>query len=515
MTLSDRTQTFILAGLLALLALAIRGTVVAHWHFDGLYGQDSYAYFQQAQALAHGNLPTDFFWPNGLPLLIAGFIYIFGNTPTAAQLAVLVCGILLPAAMFLLVRELFVFPFFTTRRQWAAFSAGLIVAVAGQLVLSSVVVMADIPALLWATLAAWLTVRAVRPQNSSRATGALFFAAGAALGLAVVTRWVYALVVPALVGFALYRIIRRRQRFWPAAFAPAAAALVIAPQLALSRHRPDSLLHSWLLGWHPLNFFAREFQNVDGHFVYPLPNGLFAALPAGHPAYLFPVLGLAALWGGIQLWRTRRTGVLILLAGWAAPVYLFLGGIPYQNFRFGLTLYLPLVALAGIGVGDWAAVRPKTTTVLLGLSLAAMLAWTWLMLDHFITPQQRDVAVARQVAEQLPAEATLLTFGLTLTVQNRTPVAARELFYQTPDALTEMLRDDVPLYLLVDVENIDRQWAGLAPQNNYRWLRSNAEVTPVSRIPPYTLFRVEAADCKSAAALAAFCLSHPGAAVCR
>ncbi|RMF04524.1 MAG: phospholipid carrier-dependent glycosyltransferase, partial [Chloroflexi bacterium] len=298
MTLSDRTQTLILAGLPSLLALAIRAAVVARWHFDGLYGQDSYAYLQQARAIAHGSLPPDFFWPNGFPLLVAGFLTLFGDSPAAAQLAALLCGTLLPLVVFLLVRDLFDSPLFATRKLRAAFAAALIAAVAGQPLLSSVVVMADVPALLWATLAAWLTVRAVRPQNPPRIAAVLFFAAGAALGLAIITRWVYLLAAPALAGFTLYRITRRRLRTWPAAFAPAAAALIVLPQLALSRHRPDSLLHSWLLGWHPLNFFAREFQNVDGHFVYSLPNGLFAALPAGHPAYLFPVLGLAALWGG-------------------------------------------------------------------------------------------------------------------------------------------------------------------------------------------------------------------------
>ena len=36
-------------------------------------------------------------------------------------------------------------------------------------------------------------------------------------------------------------------------------------------------------------------------------------------------------------------GPLILLLGWGGLVYLFLAGIPFQNFRFGLTLYPPFV----------------------------------------------------------------------------------------------------------------------------------------------------------------------------
>ena len=87
---------------------------------------------------------------------------------------------------------------------------------------------------------------------------------------------------------------------------------------------------------------------IDGHFVYRLPVGIFYAEPAGHPAYLFPLLGLTVPWGIWRLWRERNWGPLILLLGWGGPVYLFLAGIPYQNFRFGLTLYLPLVPLGRI-----------------------------------------------------------------------------------------------------------------------------------------------------------------------
>ena len=55
---------------LFLLALLIRLAVIVHWRFDGLYGQDAFAYFQQAVAIAerlpHGPLPsTGFFWPEG------------------------------------------------------------------------------------------------------------------------------------------------------------------------------------------------------------------------------------------------------------------------------------------------------------------------------------------------------------------------------------------------------------------------------------------------------------------
>ncbi|HXV97727.1 MAG TPA: hypothetical protein VEC93_04825, partial [Anaerolineae bacterium] len=77
--------------LLFLLALTIRLAVIFFWQFDGLYGQDAYAYFQQATAITK-NLPqgqappADFFWPNGYPLLIAFFMVFVGQDAWAGQL---------------------------------------------------------------------------------------------------------------------------------------------------------------------------------------------------------------------------------------------------------------------------------------------------------------------------------------------------------------------------------------------------------------------------------------------
>ena len=148
--------------LLFIIALFVSLAVIAIWQFDGLYGQDAFAYFQQAIAiterLPQGRLPpTDFFWPNGFPLLAALSMLMVGKTAPAAQFVSLLCGAALAPLVYGLSRELF-----PTRGHTAGILAGLIITVAGQPILSSVVIMADIPALFWAVLAAWLLVCAWR-----------------------------------------------------------------------------------------------------------------------------------------------------------------------------------------------------------------------------------------------------------------------------------------------------------------------------------------------------------------
>ncbi|MBE7553537.1 MAG: hypothetical protein HS126_20900 [Anaerolineales bacterium] len=510
------------AAILFLIALAIRTGVILFWQFDGLYGQDAYAYLQQALAITQ-NLPQgrppplDFFWPNGYPLLIAFFTLFVGQTTWAGQMPALLSGAALSPLVFLLYENLFSDPVkinsnLIIRSDSGGLWTGLIVAFAGQPILSSVVVMADMPALFWATLAAWLVVRAVHlPPSKKFSPALLFFTAGAALALAIISRWLYILIAPALGLYAIfnYRSIQRGwkavlvlpPKLWvPVLMAVLSGSIILAPQLWLSLNKPEGLAHSWLLGWNPANFFRREFENIDGHFVYQLPNWIFYAQPAGHPAYIFPLLGLASAWGVWRLGRARQWGPLILLLGWTAPVYLFLAGIPYQNFRFGLTLYLPLVLLTGFGLAEFFSrnnvdaplpvFREVILKIAITLSLAGMLAWAYPMLDSFLTVQNRSKIIARQVEQTLPPEASLITFGLTLTVQHYTRLNALEFFFLDQTSLKTLAESSDALYLLLDLPGIETQWRGKTPQINYQWLKENRNLIKIGEFPPYTLFKV-------------------------
>lgn len=498
-----------------IIALVIRLAAIIFWHFDGLYGQDPFAYFQQALAITD-NLPkglpppNDFFWPNGYPLLIAFFTLIVGRVPLAGQLAALFPGALLSPLAYALTKDLLTGNQSTncSTSHNAGILSGLIIAVAGQPILSSIVVMADMPALFWATLSAWLVVRASNTGGNPRFNprqAVWFLAAGATLALAVISRWIYILIVPGLGFYTIFKMYKSRQLWWSPLLAILSGTVVLAPQLWLSLNKSGGLLHAWLLGWQPVNFFQRQFENIDGHFSYQLPVGIFYAQPAGHPAYIFPLLGLAGLWGFWRLGRSKRWGEIILLSGWIAPVYLFLGGIPYQNFRFGLTLYVPLVILTAFGTSDLLsnrqilALSPLRPIVLLiiGLSLLGMFGWAYPMLDSFLTTQNQSKHITHQVEQALPPKATVLTFGLTLTLQYYSQLNAQELYYFDEVSLSNLTTTQNPSYLLLDPHNIETQWLGKTPQINYQWLKENTILTEMGSFPPYVLFKVERVSASS------------------
>lgn len=486
---------------LFVLALAARAAVVVLSGFDGLYGQDAFAYYDQAVAMAarlpRGEPPpTDFFWPNGYPAMAALSMAVFGPKPFAAQVVSLLCGAALAPLAYVICRDLF--PHAHPR---AGIIAGTIAAVAGQSMLSSVVVMADVAALFWAALAMWLTVNAWRGPRAH----AWFAAAGGALGMAMITRWVYGLLLPVLLLHALRQCPRDRRWLRRLLVAVAAMAVVVLPQVGLSMHRPEGVFHSWLLGWRPGNALGTHFETVDGIFAYRLPVGLFYALPAAHPGYLVPPLGILVLWGGVCAWRARSRDSLVLLVGWAGAMYAFLAGIPYENLRFGLSLWLPLVVLAGVGA-DALWTRPRLSTwtrAAVALSVAGMMGWSCWTLARFVRRQHAIKGVVREVEQRLPPGATLVTFGLTLTARRYTGLDVVEIFEQDAASLAVLARRPGRLYLLLDTANAATQWRGRPPDENYRWLREHTRLERMAEFPPYTLFESVRADAPSPASTSA------------
>src|SRR2546428_5221843 len=84
--------------LLPTVLLAVAALVVlALTSFDGLYRQDSFAYFHYAtgplrQGLLHLQPPPPFFWPPGYPLLVAAMSVLVGIMPLAGQIVSVSAG---------------------------------------------------------------------------------------------------------------------------------------------------------------------------------------------------------------------------------------------------------------------------------------------------------------------------------------------------------------------------------------------------------------------------------------
>ncbi len=465
--------------LIDLFAISLALRIIFSLHFDGLYGQDPYAYYNFGQALRTavntGQAPAPFFWPLGYPLLLAIGFTLFGQTPLTAQAISFLFGAALAPLIYLLARQI-------GAGRAGASAAGLIMAVCGQAIQSSIVVMADIPALFWAAVSAVLLLHSLRDQRRR-----WYALAAAALALACVNRWLYLALIPVWGRVSLLTWGRLRWR--AILIAAGAAACIFLPQAAFSLGSPYPVLnHAWVEGWSPANVFAHEFTNVDGHFVYPQINAVFYAMPYYDPYYLAPLFAPFAL---IGLWVLRRqTPRLALLLGWGVLPYVFLAGIPYQNIRFPLIVVPAVAVLAGLGL-EAALKRWRlifAAVVIAGLALS--LHTDKPMIQTFITDQQRDKIAVQWAIDHIPADARLYTFGLTEPLKAYAPFEVRELYDETPLTLAAELSDGKSSYLYINAWSVEHQWKGMPLYVTYHWLTDIFGADYLARSGNYALFKV-------------------------
>jgi hypothetical protein len=496
--------------LLPTVLLAVTALVVlALTRFDGLYGQDSFAYFHYAtgplrQGLLHLQSLPPFFWPPGYPLLVALTSAVVGITPLAGQIVSVSAGAAVPAFTVLLAAEMGRSDGKTIanpRWPYVPLLAGLIVAVTGQLLQSSLVVMADTLGLALATAGAWALVR-YRRTGEARwlAISAATFAG------AIITRWIYALVALPFAVWSLHVLAGRPRRtaLRHGAGAAAAAAVILGPVvvpaafgLIAGGNLPfagDLQVYSWS----PLNALRRVFTTADGELSYGLPNGIYYAIAPASWWYFSPVLALLVLPGLRAALRRRAMPAAYLLVAWVAIVYAFHAGAPWQNPRFTLAYLPPLAILAALGFAQLQAaahqkIRQAATIALVGgLALAA--AGSVVLLNEFIERKQNDVATVRWTERLAPVDAQLLTFGLTATFQQYGRLETLDLSELRSAKMAALLSDGRPTLVLLDVPGIERQWTGRPPWVNYRLLRDGPGLVPLGARNGVTLYVVRRAE---------------------
>ncbi len=493
------------------IALPIAALCV-QYQFDGLYGQDAYAYYDYAmdtvrRDLQAQRLPSPFFWPPGYPLLVALVSLVAGERPLAAQAVSLVAGALVPLLVALMAHELWQIEAQAGRRlagggghalQATGFAAaaGLVAALTPQLWQSSAVSMSDTTALAAATLGIGALLRY---QRAGRA--AMLALASAALAFALLTRMVYgALAVVA----AVYALWLLRRRPWRSAVAHAALAgfvalLALAPLIAaLLQPRAEGaglpfLGHMGRDWWRLGNALQRQFVTGNGNLHYRLPNGLYYALTPAHRYTFTPLLAPLLLPGLWRLWKQRPAAHVWLLLGWPAMITLLLAGYPAQNFRFTLAFLPPLAILLTMGLFSAlhmaGRLRPLFILLLAGGGLW-MIAGGWTLTESFMARKQADLATVQWLEERSAPQAQLLTFGITLTVAHYSAIESHDLYNQTPAGVSALLQSSRPTYLLLDVPNIERQWAGHAPGENYRFLRDEYLMNHLGDRRAYSLFEI-------------------------
>ncbi len=482
-------------------SLMLRLSLLSSTGFDGLYGQDPYAYYDFSRELVYfvqtGNAPGPFFWPIGYPLLLSLVFGLFGTSEAIAQAMSLGAGALLTPLVYGLARQMGV-------NRGGAFTAAIVMTVCGQALQSSIVIMADIPALALATMSAFALWRFNKTDKRRWLGATAFLLIWASIG-----RWLYlALGLPWLIGLMLHWRGQFRTQ-WRRILVDCAASamtviLIFLPQYIYSQFNPtDGFNHPWVQGWSVENVFQATFINIDGTFNYVEPNAIYYAKPIFDTTgyYIAPLFSLLIVVGVVGLVWHRHWSQTTLFLLWILLPYVFLAGIPYQNIRFPLIIFPAAALLVGFGVDTLLQITKQVHTlyrytivaILTGLiALSALSTWHIARTEiaNFITIHQADKSVAQWTAEQIPEGARLYTSGLTLTLNHYTTLEVYDLFYEIPATLAQRWRRGEADYLLLNVWQIENQWEGMILQANYHWLRDERGIAPIGRMGNYTLFRI-------------------------
>ena len=478
-----------------LLLAAASGSIAAMRGFDGLYGQDAYAYFDYSvgsvrQSLLHATPLEPFFWPPGYPLLVAFTSLLMGPLPLAGQLVSLVMGALVPVFTYQLARELWP----DDRPLWLL-SAGL-VALCGQLWQSSVVVMADTAGLALATFSAWALAR-----YASKTRARWLIAASAAIAYATLARWIYGLVAIPFAVYALWPVFRRRAIVHAAA-AIGVAILILTPTvgapllgLVTNPGQPAAFAGNFqVYSWSPLNALRHDFFTADGHLAYAQPNGVYYALAPANLAFFGPLLAVWAL-PGVWVARTWSRPAAVLVVGWAAIVFVFHAGAPWQNFRFTLAYLPPLAILSSAGFlyvwrrfpGRWPRLA-VAVCLTFGLLMSAAAAVR--LVERFIDAKDQELALVHWVEPQTAAGARLFSFGPTLAFRHYSSLPTFDLFDLSAADVREIVAQGGPEYVLVDRGSLESQWLDQAPWTNFRQLSDSPGLIELGNDQGYTLYEL-------------------------
>jgi len=245
------------------------------------------------------------------------------------------------------------------------------------------------------------------------------------------------------------------------------------------------------VSWNLSNAWQSAITNSDGRFVYSVPIAAFYAQAFAHPSFIFPLLTPLILLGA---WALRRENFfLFLLGGWIIGIWIFLAGIAWENPRFSLAFFPPLAVLVGVGLQKFFAAFPRIEKFAIAFALiciALTFGWGYRATENFVAAQRGDREVAAWVSAQLPANATVIAFSITETLRHRTPYQVIEIYNETPESLENILKSQPPIFVLLDLDNIESQWKNLAPEKNFRALQSQANLNIIATKPPYTLFAV-------------------------
>lgn len=484
--------------LLFVLSFIFRLLLIIVFRFDGLYGQDAYAYLEFSkkfyEAITQFQIPPNFYWPIGYYLFTSVItIFMSGNIDLAGLLVSLNSGSLCAGFVFLLAYEL-ASEFDKKQRIRLSLYAGLITAFSPILVKQSIVIMSDSLGLMFAAWGMW---QFVKYFNEGRSKNVVF--AFIMFSFAVMTRYAFALLVVPALAYLIFNLSvqkpLRRKYIKDVLIASLIGLIIFAPQLyyifshGVSYFQYEGEHGTWAAGWNVLNFFKNEFMTFDGTKHYKLWNSLYYLSPAFHPMYLL-IFGIPFLSGLYLLVKKKQNGILILMLGWIAAYYLYLSGNPFQSLRYTMSFLPAMAIISAYGLAE-INIKSLYKNIFLYAGLVLFILYVVYHISAFTEQKNSELEVVNFVKSGIPGNSTIFAFDITLAVNHYTDFEAEEFFNNSEEQIKNKIDSSAgDTYIILPVKSIITQWKGLPLEKKYDFLRSNYPLQTVTQVNRFTIFNI-------------------------
>ncbi len=481
--------------LIVSIALSFRVLLLLTFPFDGLYGQDSYAYLdwskQFADAIFHFQVPPNFYWPIGYYFFTTIFsLLTVGDFTLAALLVSIFSSSLCAGVVYLIALRLFENE---PAKSPIAFASGLLMCFSGAIVKPGLTIMSDALGLLFLCSSVYFVLKYCSEKKLSAIIYAFIF-----LSLGTMTRYADALIALVIVGVLFYDFFKSQMKssdIKKITIAGLIGLIIFLPQLyyifkyGIAYLQPTGETRVWATGWSPINYFKKDFITLDGTQHYKFPNGLYFISPIVHPLYL-SVFGITFFSGLYFLVRKKLFVPLIILVSWIAVYYFYLAGNPFQSLRYTQSFFPALAIISAFGLYSF-KFNCKIKKVFLCIGLFLMIGYGTVHFSGFVSQKNDDLKIAVWIDNNISNSSLVFSFEVTGTLNNYSKRKIEEFYLYDGSKLKEKIdSSSVEIYFVLPVEKLRTQWKSLPIEKTFDYLSANFKVTEVSKINHYTIFKL-------------------------
>lgn len=456
-----------------ILMVAISLFFIFHFvfQFNGLYGQDSHAYYQYSILLSdwlNGEQPDFgfFFWPKLFPFLGA-LISLSGiSSLSALQLISFLSFVGTLAFTLKIITLLYK-------------KSGLVFIILGAMtqiyfMRGGFLVMSDMLTTFFCTAAIYFYLQFLKNEN-----WITFFLLLGFIVAAFFTRYtsVVLLSIPAIhVCTQLLKRVNRLKQI-------IVLALTLGGIVFLFMMNGQFMQSLWFVvdTWTPLNIFTRTFHTPDGIVTNTVPNGLYVFGNFFHFGYLS--FGLLLLPFFKQLRNSNR--VLVL----TAFVYLlFLAGHPMQNYRF-LMIVHPIVLIILFPLFHslvlWLKSKRLFVVFVIGV-IVFNLGFAWYSFQKTLKVHSVELEVVKSIQKQNHS-GTIYSFYVDQSFKS----------YGIENQVNNFFYKDYPTFekgslVVFNEQKFEKQWKGHKVMRNWQRLKSNYHLDTLSLLSDnWVIYRIK------------------------